>query len=782
MTMKKRFFPTITLIAALAMPALAYNDRVTHRDLSVIATQKSQMYLDREIMMALGYLPAQQQRFRYYGSSGRVRMGARLMTLADVLGEGAVREDIGDAPKNHFYDPVHERPATVLGLSGGAKMSWQWMLEPEEYDGQNNSLRDALEQLRLRLTYTDGTAQQAYDQRELAGGNLLLSLGHAMHHMQDMAQPQHVRNDAHLEDIPGWEFLTPVNPLHNPSRYEKFTSSRERRDRIKSLAQAGSPVFPGSPAFKIKRDFWTNSADTGIAETVNRDFVSQGTNFAMRGSTPVTTDYARPTPGAPTNYTPAQLFALTSSPVTAGIRTLCGSTGADCTMTMYPTAVTPRASTYSIFDQDLEPKGREVRYALPGVGPVMVGRIFDLNRFNFDAAHPELIKRAVSYSAGIVNHFFRGKLIVGLPDKGPYAVADQTTGTGFTKVKVSVDNATPQEALGGGTIRLIARFYRNGCYEKNLSGEWQFENGQFVQPCNNWRNQQEIRVSEPQQASFGLDESKQMSFTFSTPIPFDATDLGLQAYYEGAVGEEADSFALGAVDVSEPTFVGIMNATDVFDLLGTFYYPDHIIAHFTELPFSNLDTDDNEIYNAPPDIRVEGEDARLEIHIDAERVADVAAVPQGRFTRLAVIGTPDQPLSVEYRAVGDHFDKFFHEEVYPKLFQYYPEQNVWRITPVSPFREVLQNVLIEFHAFAPSSMADFNQMPPSRDPNAANAIPAVISSGMQSLRTATQSLMESSPESSRPIETNVVQPAPVSTETLPGATNTPPVGNVPIGQ
>jgi hypothetical protein len=96
--------------------------------------------------------------------------------------------------------------------------------------------------------------------------------------------------------------------------------------------------------------------------------------------------------------------------------------------------------------------------------------------------------------------------------------------------------------------------------------------------------------------------------------------------------------------------------------------------------------------------------------------------------------------------------------------------------------ESLQNGLIEFHAFAPAPMADFNLMPPSRDPNAAIAIPAVISTATQSsLRMATQSVAES-PESSRPIEANVVQPAQVSTETLPVTTTEPPVGHVPLDQ
>src|SRR5262249_49187910 len=142
-----------------------------------------------------------------------------------------------------------------------------------------------------------------------------------------------------------------------------------------------------------------------------------------------------------------------------------------------------------------------------------IDRLFALNRFNFDDAHKTLVTRAVSYSAGFINHFFRGKLTVSAPSGGkPYAIADHSAGIGFTKVKVTVANATPFEALNG-TVQAIARFHRNKCYADNLSGEWRESSGSFVISCPDYRTPEEhIRLSPAQDAAFGVDESKQLEF------------------------------------------------------------------------------------------------------------------------------------------------------------------------------------------------------------------------------------------------------------------------------
>ena len=56
----------------------------------------------------------------------------------------------------------------------------------------------------------------------------------------------------------------------------------------------------------------------------------------------------------------------------------------------------PYASTESFFDADLTKSG--------------MNPTFTLNRFNFELAHTFLIPRAVGYSAGLINYFFRGQI------------------------------------------------------------------------------------------------------------------------------------------------------------------------------------------------------------------------------------------------------------------------------------------------------------------------------------------------------------------------------------
>src|SRR5262249_153133 len=51
---------------------------------------------------------------------------------------------------------------------------------------------------------------------------------------------------------------------------------------------------------------------------------------------------------------------------------------------------------------------------------------YTLNRVNYDAMADLLIPRAVAYSAGLLDYFFRGKMEISLPDAGFYGVVDQS--------------------------------------------------------------------------------------------------------------------------------------------------------------------------------------------------------------------------------------------------------------------------------------------------------------------------------------------------------------------
>lgn len=694
----KRFFLTLTLAAATALPLYAYNDTINHRTMTIVATEKSVLYQDPSILFALGLQPVHRQRFPYSGYAGSF-----IYSLSDFVAVGAVEEDAGNRSLHHFYDPVYDR-----AIVPWAWRSWEWMLEETPISGQDRSLSDARAFLMRALTFNEGTPAEAEAERGIAMKSMLLSLGHVQHHMQDMASPQHARHDQHIETW--WTGLLGVS---NPSRFEHYTADHD--DVVLEEAHLATPVFPGSSDFKTARDFWFNGAKTGIAEWVNRDFVSQGMNFVTTDTNVTTSVYPAPQPGASTAYPVEQLYAQAGMAVPARIQSLCNN-DFDCEVKMYSTPVSARASTLSIFDQDL----RKFR---------VLGNFhdFDLNRFNFDDAHKELIKRAVSYSAGFVNHFFRGKLRITPPASGPYAVVDHSANEGFKTIQATVTNATEGQHLSAGKIRAIAKFRRNLCYQPDLSGEFKLVGGQVsAPPCPKIRSDESyVRVSAEQPVFFDVGESKAMTFTFSDPIPLDATDLILQVYYTGTVGEEQESFALGAVDVSEPTFTAIMNATDTFAVSGTFHYWQDIIQRIAEDQFSVIDRDGDDKYSVPPDVPVEGQDLGFEIYVNGELIGGTNPIPQGRFARIATLVDPAAGLQLRLDTQGGTISLGFSA----RFFQDYGDQG-WRITLAEPLRkQTLQFSSATFFRYYPTLPANIDSMPISRAGEFATLVPVQIAPG-----------------------------------------------------
>lgn len=269
-------------------------------------------------------------------------------------------------------------------------------------------------------------------------------------------------------------------------------------------------------------------------------------------------------------------------------------------------------------------------------------RLFALNRFNFDDAHKTLIPQAVAYSAGLINYFFRGSLQIDPPALGAYAVADHATAQGFDTIKAKIKNTTASEAMNGGTLVAIAKFHRNGCYQADLSGEFTKDSaGGLVEPCPSYRSAEEyIATSAEQTLTLASGEQQEMSFTFDGYIPMDATDLYLQVVYRGILGDESDGIAVGTADLAEPTYLTVMNATDVFYLQDTFYYYDDIIDNITQSPYSIIDSDRNGTYNGPPDVDVRGGTIDYEVYLDGGRIATIGSLPEGRFARVALLVNP----------------------------------------------------------------------------------------------------------------------------------------------
>lgn len=215
-------------------------------------------------------------------------------TGSEILIEGADDEDYPFVRAiNHFFDPANNHSLgqslqlrnqywyqfddALTGLIVAANQSNKtpdWALEDNAEipgsDRQQYSLRDSNEHLYQALTTTDTT------RRNKAMGAHLYALGHVIHLLTDMGQPEHVRNDVHLASL-----------------YEKHTDEQvtSRRIDFLNLFYNGSINYNvNREQFKKTRDYFVttgNGTGIGLAEFSNRNFVSPTTNFNSGDSIPI---------------------------------------------------------------------------------------------------------------------------------------------------------------------------------------------------------------------------------------------------------------------------------------------------------------------------------------------------------------------------------------------------------------------------------------------------------------------------------------------------------------
>lgn len=302
-------------------------------------------------------------------------------SIKDLFRTGANFEDDSPRPANHFFDPFNNKALNVGGATLGMK-SPDWALEDTGVIGnQASSYRDA------RQYVYDALTSPAQTDRDKNFGLTFQTLGQVIHHIQDMAQPQHVRNDDHCD-----RWYCALAGMYNPSLYEKYTDQNRN-----NLPYTGY----NSAMFPTARQFWTggiNGNGQGMADFTNRNFVSAGTNFTGALAAIVKN---------PNYPSPDGIGAIlitrqvTDADLLGANQPLNGEIDFIGTPVMDSyrggaSGTNSRTSSYSLFDADLSIIG--------------ANKTFTLNRFNFDAAHQFLVPRAVGYSAGLIDYFFRGKL------------------------------------------------------------------------------------------------------------------------------------------------------------------------------------------------------------------------------------------------------------------------------------------------------------------------------------------------------------------------------------
>lgn len=354
-----------------------------------------------------------------------------------LIEKGAYDED--DLPRSlhHFFDPENDRPLVLLGKERGAR-SPDWALEdlgeaPSALQ-QNYSLADAHDYLWQSL---GGTSRQ---EREENLALVFQTLGQVIHHIQDMAQPEHVRNDQHLV-LPGF----PVDP----SLYEEFTLDLTKEGVLDSYVENIRSVDNTSP-----RSLWTRPDDKGLADFTNQNFVSKDTNFFMRDGIPTpdgdyplpvwngnTYDLARYISPGFTNGGNACAQLRDKYPAFQNVSCSVTSYGIDIHDTIDGVVRENRyGATYSVFNQYLDENS--VDFCRGRSCQMKVDRFFTLNTFNLKEYHRYLLPKAVGFSAELINDFFAHTFLM---TKAGATASDGFWETNFSLIGLWVHPSEPSD-------------------------------------------------------------------------------------------------------------------------------------------------------------------------------------------------------------------------------------------------------------------------------------------------------------------------------------------------
>jgi hypothetical protein len=564
---------SVIFTLAFASAVRAY-DPFVHDALTTRAVEES-VFPDRLVDLGLENLDQQLDDFTRDGRFSvieycipRVALGKRSVMRTIVLGAFCEDNLFGDSKivrvRYHFFDPTHNGEGLLLAGTR-YQSSLLWGRDSANVVGQTfayNNAQDYLEQ-----SVTAATESQ----RNLARVKYLRTLGHLLHLVQDLAQPQHTRQDSHGAG----------------SAYEKYVDLIVQR----ALGNFSIDDYPVVGRTDLS-EYWTTKLNDpfngkGLADFTNTQFVTAGKNF--RG-TP-----ANVLPNADQPYPDGQnvtlgpwldvttLGCMSGEPVGSvrfgTMQVKDNLTGVSSTM--------DRGTSYTILAYDLDQ--RFPQYAGSGS--------FGMNKCNYDQVQKIVFPAAVGNSAGLINYIMRGQMAITAPDTGFFGIVDHSAFSstdvnggfvGFNKIKLKLknvskitlpDNTVVPQDMPGGALTAVVKFRRNTCYD-DLLDNWPL-NGTTAQPC--LSPTEEIVISDPFEAPMAVPlgsannpDGTEISFTFAQNVPINAWNVVLQVIYRGQLGSEDNAVVVAAKDLSEPTFIGFFNTTDYVLINGVFYKPSNL--------------------------------------------------------------------------------------------------------------------------------------------------------------------------------------------------------------
>ena len=318
-----------------------------------------------------------------------------------------------DRPSNHFYDPIYNQPLTVIGPLGKKAPDWASGTDdvfnqpntPENGRRNHFTVFDAREALYRALTgllpddaeIPVPSGSTATNERKKYWATTFRALGDIVHLVQDMGQPQHTRNDPHFGND-CYEALT-----GHKSLYEAYIETRAAAKAFE--LPSGDKFIPppltydgyATPRFTDYLSYFTTRHKEGdllkrqgLADYSNRGFFSAGKNL-----NPFDPQYEYPSNNAPSYGRQTVQTNWIGVPFGGAMTLFIGSV--PDSLTGQNVANVP-LTAIGAWDQFLEQKN-----------------LFSISRYtlvreNYDAQADLLIPRAVAYSAGLIDYFFRGRI------------------------------------------------------------------------------------------------------------------------------------------------------------------------------------------------------------------------------------------------------------------------------------------------------------------------------------------------------------------------------------
>ncbi len=490
----------------------------------------------------------------------------------------------------HFHDPLNVSWSSA-GLNKVSMPLYDsmiyWAQTPEPSDPENTS--DFFNQ------YSWAMARKYFYEALLGGSEeqyakTFRSLGQLMHLVSDAAVPAHVRNDAHLKAAP---FGVVIFDDSDPYENWVATFLSEADQNLESLAfddfTVDSAIFdtaapdPSAPCpisalwdhddYQPDGSGLPGEADTaiGLAEYTNAHFWTEDTfpwkNFSGSYPHPRLAD---------TTYREEIWHNPTAVDAEDGItdHRIYFSRASDASASPF------LAAGYWYYQLHLWNKP-EVAHALL------------LDDKCHEAYARQLIPRAIGYSTALLDYFFRGTIEITPPDEAVYGVIDGSGAHRFSTLKMNLVDSTDGDDIRAGSLVAVARYKVIPDFFEDLSTyPADADDFKAVMSGVDYRHS----VSSPIAIDW-LDKSVPREFAFdfnADPIPAGVSDLSVQVVFQGTIGGEPGSaIAVGAKDLSEPTYFTFWNSTDEMPTVdggdltptpGGGFTRDYIIAFTSEDP------------------------------------------------------------------------------------------------------------------------------------------------------------------------------------------------------